>query len=106
MIKPRDAVLVAACLVRRLTGDQATGDNTVNEAILRERVGESRVGGKARDVENIVESAGRQAREAVVVVGENLADPVRAMLGLVPLGDGKAVEGSVAVLDDQNTLTN
>jgi hypothetical protein len=106
MIKPRDAVLVAACLVRRLTGDQATRDNTVNEAILGERVGESRVGSKARDVENIVESAGRQAREAVVVVGENLADPVRAMLRLVPLGDGKAVEGGVAVLDDQNTLTD
>ena len=61
-----------------------------------------RIDGKARDVEHIMESAGRKPSEAIVVVGKRLRDTVGTMSGHMPLGDRSTVK--LVVLDHHNAL--
>ena len=51
-----------------------------------------RVDGKARDVEHIMESAGRKSSEAIVVVRKGLRDSIGTMSGHMPLGDRNTVK--------------
>ena len=102
-VKPSNEILITIDRRRERVRKTPAIKDAVDAVVVGGGIGvERRVDRKARNVEHIMEAAGGESGESIVVVGKSLDNSIRTVSGNMPLSDGGTIK--LMIFDHHDAL--